>query len=212
MKHPSSCFAQLASLAIALLFTGCASPDYQHYLSAQAASATAQAQADAARYQALATIAQTDGTAAVAAAMALAMGGQRQVQIAAPQPNAALQWASVLVPALGQAYAVGQNARVSIAASDSSVRNTQAMTGGFVAIASQIQAPVIAAPVLPQAHVTTTTTTTTTDNSRVLSGTGTLGSGAYSATDRHDVNSPIVQIVPNVLQPAVIQPVFQPTP
>lgn len=209
MKHPPSFFAKLASLAIVLLLTGCASPDYQHYLSAQTANATAQAQADAARYQALATIAQTDGTAAVAAAMALAMGGQRQVQIAAPQPNAALQWASVLVPALGQAYAVGQNARVSIAASDNSVRNTQAMTGGFVAIASQIQAPVIAAPVLPQAHVTTTTTT---DNSRVLSGTGTLGSGAYSTTDRHDVSSPIVQIVPNVLQPTVIQPVFQPTP
>lgn len=159
---------KLISIAIvAFALMGCASPDYQQYVAAQQANAAAMATSDTARYQALASIAKTDGSAAVAAAMALALGGQRQTQIAAPQPNQILQWASIIVPALGQAYAIGKSADVSIAASNNAVRSTEAMAGGFVAIAGQIQAPA--------ANVTNTTSTST-----ILSGTGVLGSGTYS--------------------------------
>jgi len=52
-----------------------------------------------------------------------------------------------------------------------------------------------------------------------LSGTATLGSGAYSTQDRHDVTtpapvviSPVVQLVPTVIEPTVITPVIQITP
>jgi hypothetical protein len=168
-------------LIIPLLLAGCASPGYEQYIAAQQSIAVSRGDAERARYNALAAIAKTgDPAASVAAAMALAMGGQQQpVQIAAPQ-NEWLQWASVLVPALTQAYAIGQSANVAINASNNAARSAEATTAGFVGMAGKIQAPVIAPTVLPQANVSTITNTT-------LSGTGTLGSGSYS-TDYHGIS------------------------
>jgi hypothetical protein len=165
----------------ALALSACAAPGYEQYLAAQQGIATARSNADIARYDALANIAQKgDSAASVAAAMALAMGGNTpQPVIAAPQ-NEWLQWASVLVPALTNAYAIGKSADVAIHASDNAYKTSASTTGGFVALGQQIQAPVIAAPVTPQANITNTYT---------LSGTGVLGSGTYQ-TDQHNTRPP----------------------
>lgn len=158
---------------VALLLSGCASPGYEQYLAANQAVAVSRSNADTARFNALASIAKTgDSAASVAAAMALALGGNQQVQhIEAPR-NELLQWASIIVPALGNAYAVGKSADVAINASNNAYHTSAATTAGFVGIASQIQAPVT-----PQANVTTTYT---------MSGTGVLGSGTYT-TDQHNI-------------------------
>ena len=169
---------RLIIVIAACALSACAAPGYEQYLAAQQGIATARSNADIARYDALANIASKgDSAASVAAAMALAMGGNApQPVIQAPQ-NELLQWAGVLVPALTQAYAIGQSANVAINASNNATRSAEATTAGFVGMAGKIQAPVIAAPVLPQANVSTITT---------LSGTGTLGSGSYS-TDYHGI-------------------------
>lgn len=169
---------RLIIVIAACALSACAAPGYEQYLAAQQGIATARSNADIARFDALANIASKgDSAASVAAAMALAMGGNTpQPVIAAPQ-NELLQWAGVLVPALTQAYAIGQSANVAINASNNAARSAEATTAGFVGMAGKIQAPVIAAPVLPQANVSTITT---------LSGTGTLGSGSYS-TDYHGI-------------------------
>ncbi len=173
-----SIMQRLIIVIAACALSACAAPGYDQYLAAQQGIATARSNADIARYDALANIASKgDSAASVAAAMALAMGGNTpQPVIAAPQ-NELLQWAGVLVPALTQAYAIGQSANVAINASNNAARSAEATTAGFVGMAGKIQAPVIAAPVLPQANVSTITT---------LSGTGTLGSGSYS-TDYHGI-------------------------
>lgn len=171
---------RLIIVIAACALSACAAPGYEQYLAAQQGIATARSNADIARYDALANIASKgDSAASVAAAMALAMGGNApQPVIAAPQ-NELLQWAGVLVPALTQAYAIGKSADVAIAASTNAMQTSVATTGAFVSMAGKIQAPVVAAPVLPQANVSTITNTT-------LSGTGTLGSGSYS-TDYHGI-------------------------
>jgi hypothetical protein len=119
-------------IILALALTACASPDYAQYAKSTEAASIA-------RSQALATIAQSGDTAAVAATMALALGaGQSQLQ--APQPNQLLQWAQILVPGLVQAYGIKQNANVAINASDNAASTSQATTAGFVGIAGLIQA------------------------------------------------------------------------
>jgi len=119
------------------------------------------------------------------------MGGQAPQQsqaLAAPQRSDALMWASVLVPAVTQAYSIAKSADVAINASNNAYMTSASTTAGFVGIASQIQAPVIAAPVLPQANVSTVTTTTTSAD-QTLSGTGVLGSGTYS-TEANPITYP----------------------
>ena len=200
----------LILLTAALALTGCASTDYAQYTKAQTDIAAARHNADAARYQALASIAK-DGTdsARVAAVMALALsaGSQQQAaQIAAPQPNQAIQWASILVPGLTQVAGMRYNFLSQQTASNNAAALGLSTNAAFVGLAGRIQAP---------GSVTTITTTDRNDTTNTLSGTGTLGGGAYSFTDRHDVTSPIAQIVPTVIQPTVItptviQPVFAP--
>jgi len=183
---------RLSIIAIAIALTGCASTDYTRYTTAQQAMAASKAQADTARYNALADIAKNGSdTARVAAVMALAMGGQAPQQsqaLAAPQRSDALMWASVLVPAVTQAYSIAKSADVAINASNNAYLTSASTTAGFVGIASQIQAPVVAAPVLPQANVSTVTTTTTSAD-QTLSGTGVLGSGTYS-TEANPITYP----------------------
>ena len=198
-------------LAVAL--TGCATTEYESYAKAQADVAKSRADADTARYNALSKIAETGtDSSKIAAVMALALGGnQTQAtgnSISAPQPNAALQWASILVPSLTNVAGMVINGRVAMANADNNARIAESTNSAFLGIAGKIQAPVVAAPVMPQANVSTVTTTTTdnhasttntstsnattstssvanpttTTTSTSLGGSGVLGSGTYNAS------------------------------
>lgn len=145
----------IIAILCALSLTGCATGQYQAYADAHKAHAAAQT----ARYQALADIAKMgDTTAKVAAVISLQAGGQQQQsQIAMPRSasDQALQWASVLVPAVSQAYMIGQNVKLGMRQSDNATALGVSTNQAFVGIAGKIQAPA--------ANITTTTTTT--DNS-----------------------------------------------
>ena len=203
----------LALSLAALALTGCATGDYAQYSKAQTDIAVARHAADAAKYRAMSDIAASgDSAAKVAAVMAMAMGqsGGAQTTLQAPQTSEALQWASILVPGLTQVASMRYNHLSQQNASNNATALGISTNGTFTGIAGKIQAP---------GSVTTNT----------LSGTGTLGSGAYSTQDRHDVTSPapvvvtpVVQIVPitptvpivitpiTPIVPIVITPVFQP--
>ena len=196
------------SILLALALTGCASTEYSEYAKAQGEIARAKSDADTARYQALSKVAETGSEGArIAAVMALAFSGsgtntQAVQTVQAPQASSALQWASILVPSLTNIAGMHYASKANIAATESAARVSESTTAAFVGIAGKIQAPVVTNP---QANVTTTTTTTSTDNhastvdnhavstaststsstsnpttTTTLSGTGTLGSGAYS--------------------------------
>ena len=186
---------KLLALAFAVALAGCASPDYSQYAKSAEASSVA-------RSQALAEIAKSgDSSAKVAAVMALALGqgsgGQNTIQ--APQASQALQWASILVPGLTQVAGMRYNYLSQQTQSNNATALGISTNSTFAGIAGKIQAP---------GAITTTT----------LSGTGNLGSGTYSTTDRHDVLNtspvitPVVQVVPTVIQPTVITPVVQVVP
>lgn len=185
---------RLILIICALALTGCASTEYAQYSKAQTDIAAAKSASDTARYQALASIAKDgDGASKVAAVMALALGGTAQTpaaQIAAPQRSDALMWASILVPGITQAYAIGKSADVAINSSNNATATSLATTAGFVGISSQIQAP---------------------GDINTLSGTGTLGSGDYI------YDAPVTPVVPVVVvpdtvinQPVVVTPIIQP--
>ena len=145
----------IATILCALALTGCATKEYQAYVDAHKAQATAQT----ARYQALADIAkQGDTTAKVAAVMSLQMGAaQNQTQIAAPKSfgEQMLQWTSVLLPSVTQIYSVGKQAQIGITQSNNAREIGISTNAAFVGLAGKIQAP---------GAVTTTTTTTNTDS------------------------------------------------
>jgi outer membrane murein-binding lipoprotein Lpp len=154
--------------------------------------ARAQAEAQAARYAALGTIAAGSGDAQtkLAAVMALALGTSGQAAPAntsmvpaAPQPSQALQWASILLPTVGQLGTGYYGMRTSITASnnarDLGISTNQAFTalGGSIATAGAAGYPFVQASTTINtasggsvagggsvAPVTNTTTTTTTDN------------------------------------------------
>jgi hypothetical protein len=119
----------IATILFALALTGCATGQYEAYTAATTAQAVATANAQAERYKALATLANSGSDVAkVAAVMALAGHGtgstQQAAPIAAPRSpgDTALQWASLLVPTLGQAYMIGTNARLGMRQSDNATR------------------------------------------------------------------------------------------
>jgi len=211
----------LTLLLVALALTGCASTEYAQYAkSAEAASV--------ARSSALTEIAKSgDSSAKVAAVMALALGaGNTQLQ--APAPNAALQWASILVPGLTQIAGIAANVKLGTVQSNNATATAISTTSAFVGIAGMVQAPAA-----PQANISTVTTTSTDSHAvdshavsnanQTLSGTGTLGSGAYSdsndTTTPAPVITPVVQVVPTVITPVTVTepvvqivPVFAPAP
>lgn len=191
-------------LLLALALTGCASPDYAKYVESNTAIETAKHQADAAKWRAMADIAgQGDATAKVAAVMAMAMGqGQAAAGngLRAPEPNQALQWASILIPSLTQVAGMRYQYLSSTAQSNNAASVAISTNGTLLGIAGRIQAP---------GAITTNT----------LSGTGTLGSGAYSTADSHDTTAPfavpvviepVVQVVPTVVPPVVVTPIVKP--
>lgn len=188
---------KLTAVVGLLFLTGCASTEYAQYSKAQTDIATAKHQADAEKYKAFAAIAsQGDATAKVAAVMAMAFGSgttPSQSAIQAPQPNQALQWASILVPGLTQVAGMRYNYLSQQTASNNATQLGLSTNNAFVGLAAKIQAP----------GATTTTT---------LSGTGNLGSGTYGFTDSNTSTSPVitpvVQVVPTVIQPTIITPVI----
>lgn len=210
-------FSRLAMTGLAVIslaLTGCATQDYQHYAQAQMAMAQAKSTADQARYTALARIAESgDSVARVAAVMSLAgLGdGARQAPSTVAAPTApgstALQWASILVPGVTQAYMISSNVKLGMRQSDNATAlglgqsRDQAATSAatfaaFGSMASQIQAPA--------ANVSTTTNTTTT----TLSGTGVLGSGSYSigpnsGTNAGNTATPVI-VRPEIVRPEIV--------
>ena len=148
--------------------------------------------------------------------MALALGqGSAQAgvtRIQAPKSDAdiALQWAGILVPGLVNATGIVMGAKVATTSSNNAAAVSMSTNSAFVGMAGKIQAPGA-----PQANIYTTTTTTSTDRhdsivttdshdtATVLSGTGTIGSGAYGYRDSNDTSS-VSTITP---APVVIAPV-----
>jgi hypothetical protein len=208
----------LFTLFMAALLGGCATADYQHYAQAQAAMAQAKSTADQARYTALARIAESgDSVARVAAVMSLAgLGeGARQAPASVAAPVApgttALQWASILVPGVTQAWGISQQVKLGMRQSDNSTAVAVSTNNAFVGMASQIQAP---AP------------------NMTLSGTGVLGSGSYtigansgsnsgnsgrlagtSITDNTSVPTVVPQpapVRPEIVRPEIVQQVTAP--
>lgn len=181
----------LAVALCALSLTACASPDYEQYSKAQVNITTAKHQADAAKYKALSDIASSgDSTAKIAAVMVLALGSQgnaTQSTLQAPQASQVLQWASILVPGLTQVAGMRYNFLSQQVQSNNATALGISTNSAFVGIAGSIQAP---------GSITTNT----------LSGVGTLGSGAYGTSDRHDtVSTPApVVITPTVIKPVVL--------
>ena len=202
-------------ILMVMSLVGCASPEYERYAKAQTDIAVARHTAEAEKYKAMSEIAKSgDSAAKVAAVMAMAIGsgGSNQTVVQAPQASQALQWASILVPGLTQVAGMRYNYMGQKAASDNATALGISTNSTFAAIAGKIQAP---------GAITTTNTHTATNTETILSGTGTLGSGAYSTTDRHDVTTtdrhdtvtpaPVV-VTPVVTNPTVITPVINTPP
>ncbi len=221
--------------ASTFLLTGCAATTerYQMYVTGQAQIEAARYSAQAEKYRAMAAIASGGSeTSKVAAVIAMisgneaTAGGSGAAQLQAPRDEAqsVLQWAAVLVPALVTGYSIYSTTKLGIANSDNAAATARSTNEAFVAMAGQIQAPVVPAPVLPQANVTTTNTTTTNlsgagvigsgtyapQNNPVLSGTGVIGDGTFTPAPVVVTpvvpNSTVVPIVPAVTNPTVVTP------
>ena len=188
----------LSILSIALVLSGCASPDYAAYSKAQTDIEVSKNLALSAKYKAMEAIASSgDATAKVAAVMALSIGSQggssQGSSLSAPMPNQALQWASVLVPGVTQVLGMRYNYLTQVTQSNNSAAVAQSTNASFVGIAGKIQA-------------TNTNTTNT-----VLSGTGSLGTGTYTTTDNTStptVVNPVVVMQPDpvIVDPTVVNP------
>lgn len=183
-------------LSSVLVLQACANTEYLAYSRAQTEIEVSKNIALSAKYKAMETIAASgDATAKVAAVMALSMnsqgGSSQSSSIAAPAPNQALQWASVLVPGVTQVLGMRYNYLSTVQQSNNSAAVAQSTNASFVGIAGKIQA-------------TNTNTTNT-----ILSGTGSLGTGTYTTTDNTSVPTVVTQPTPTVVNPLVVT---QPAP
>ena len=147
-------------ILVALLpLTGCAT-DYKLYAEAQTAAARARAEADKAKYAALAEIAKSgDSAAKVAAVMSLHMqgGAAPQTDHVAPPKHIAdtlLQWSAVLVPVVGQMYAINRQTGLGVIQSNNATAlglrqsdNATALgintNNTFLGMAKEINSPVV---------------------------------------------------------------------
>lgn len=141
----------LIPFALCLAFlAGCASTEqYSAYVAAEVAKAEAKATAEVARYRALAIIGSTGGeTAKVAAMISIAQGAPAQpagTGLAPPRSgsDAALQWASILVPGLTQAYSINRNTSLAIRQSDNALAATQSTNSTMLGFGQLINSPVV---------------------------------------------------------------------
>ena len=229
---------KLFIIVTCILLSACSTTDYKMYSDSvteielnKTRIEIARHNAEAEKYKAMAVIASSGTeTAKVAAVIAMTVGtggGNSQSQqnyqtLRAPESasETALRWGSILIPSLTQLYTVKAAADVSMRNSDNNAAIAQSTNAAFVGMAGKIQAPAASTVVVPQANVSTVTTTktdshnTTTDSrAYTLSGTGTLGTGAYSntptttTTDNHAVDSHAVSNTP-----VFATPVFSPVP
>ena len=220
-------------LLLVVLLAGCTSTEqYKLYADSHAQMETAKYNAEAAKYRAMSDIANNGTEAAkVAAVMAIALGGNtgtnKTNSLQAPQQSEALQWAQILVPGVIQSVGIIANRQVAITQSNNAASVAQSTNNAFVGMAARIQSPV--------ANVTTTTNNT--DNhtqtlsgtgtlgsgayntisnptTTTLSGTGTLGSGAYGTTDNHATSTTDNHAISNtpLVVPTVITPIITPVP
>lgn len=190
-------FRLLTGLLSAAILTGCAS-NYDQYAMAQIELAKAKADADKARYYALQSIAeQGDATAKVAAVMSMQMMGQQQTTaLAAPRdPSAtALQWASLLVPTLGQAYAVHQQTQLGKVQSNNNTAVAMNQSDNFadVVISGQNTDLGIAELItIPEAVVVTNQEAVIVEQETV-----------------QVVNPEVITIDPYIVNPVVVEPVI----
>lgn len=134
----------------ALALSGCASGEqYAAYVAAETAKAEAKASADVAKYKALALIGASGGeTAKVAALISLASApqqGQGVLGLAPPRSagDTALQWASILVPGLTQAYGINRNTALAMRQSDNALAVTQSTNSTMLGFGQLINSPVV---------------------------------------------------------------------
>lgn len=200
-------------ILICLFLSGCATGEYDKYASSQLKlneakynAEIAKHSADQVKYNAIAEIAKSGNEASkVAAVMALTMsqmntqkGESQNTSIQAPRPSELLQWAQVLVPGAIQSVGIIANKQVAINQSNNSSATAIATTSSFVAIAGKIQAPVTTTTSTTSSIDDHTVTTTSTDDHRnTLSGTGTLGSGAYTVNTTPFITPVIITPVIN---------------
>ena len=122
----------------ALLLTGCSTTqEYSAYADAHARSETA-------RYQVLSNVATTGNESAkIAAVMAMALG-QNQSTLRAPEApgGTALQWLSVLMPTVVQAYGITANMQLGLRQSDNGASVARSTNDTMNGIARLIQAPI----------------------------------------------------------------------
>jgi len=166
------CLVLLVSI---LSLTGCAVDEYARYAEMQERIQIAKYTAEAERYKAMAAISVTGDTATKVAAM-ITMGGVSQGSNQTPYiPPPKTTWENtkdilgIFLPAFVQGYGIYATNRTAQNASNNSRLTAISTNEAFVGMANQIQAP----------GATTNTTYT-------LSGTGVIGNGSYSTTDRHD--------------------------
>jgi len=162
-------------IAISLTLSGCAVDEYARYAEMQERIQVAKYTAEAERYKAMAAISMTGDTATKVAAM-ITMGGTGQASNQTPYiPPPKTTWENtkdilgIFLPAFVQGYGIYATNRTAQNASNNSRLTAISTNEAFVGMANQIQAP----------GATTNTTYT-------LSGTGVIGNGSYSTTDRHD--------------------------
>lgn len=192
---------KILTLLCAVVLTGCSTAEYDRYAKAQTDIAVARHQAEAEKYKAMSEIAKAgDSAAKVAAVMAMAMGNNNSTTATAiqpPQTSEALQWASILVPGLTQVVGMRYNYMSQKVSSDNAAVLGVSTNNTFANMAGKIQAP---------GSISTTT----------LSGTGNLGSGTYTTTDRNDVTTPtpvvVAPPVPVIVAPPIPVIVTPPAP
>lgn len=146
MKRIFLIFSMFCLAALA----GCASTEqYAAYVAGETAKAEARATAEVARYRALALIGASGGeTAKVAAMMSISHGAQAVpagLGLAPPKSgsDAALQWASILVPGLTQAYSINRNTSLAVRQSDNALAATQSTNSTMLGFGQLINSPVV---------------------------------------------------------------------
>lgn len=189
---------KLAFILAPIVLVGCASnKDYAAFLAAQQSAAVQHSEAVKARYQAMASIANSgDASSKTAAVMAMAMLQPPQVQLPAPPEDPIFKWASIIMPAVTNLGANYFTYRLGAINSNNAAATTTAAynafggmaTAGYNAVQGTATAGFSANSTIagfiqaPQANVTTTTTTTNNTTNNTTSTTNNTTSNTTNTT------------------------------
>lgn len=193
---------KLAFILAPIVLVGCASnKDYAAFLAAQQSAAVQQAEAVKARYQAMASVANSgDASSKTAAVMAMAMIQPPQVQLPAPPEDPIFKWASIIMPAVTNLGANYFTYRLGAINSNNAAATTTAAynafggmaTAGYNAVQGTATAGFSANSTIagfiqaPQANVTTTTTNNTTNNTTSTTNNTTSNTTTTSTTNSNN--------------------------